>query len=482
MPVTATIEVDRTDLCVHDRVWCTVRIENSTRNLLSDLNPDNARSLPTILLTDVASGEIVRHARGRPLGGDEPTENLDPGKSIEARRSLQDLVPLPGPGSYDLQSHYTWGGGVGEALSPPVRLEIRPVHPRNAFTVPSRGGTSGLLYTAWVQSAEPGGDEWEVWLGAIDPDRRPKLIESVKMGEVKRPLHPVLSVPPNTNPAVQWVAWLDGDAVYFALHRNGETCEPESLSIPVERAARIIPPLLLQSSRPGEQFPGAVATLYEPDEEGTGGQFLLLYLQAAVKGGPKLKDRIPLPDLKLIWAHTAYLSSMRRSTFLIAHAAEGGCALKVSNWSALRPPAAPADLATWDIKFVAGHVMVTRGDFARGVVLGETTTPGQPRFVLHQWAYTERGEFMSADPIPVAWPRAEGIAHAIVRINEHGAAYGLLQTDDKERMWFFCKHDGSVQQLSVPIRLPADILFRYGDDPTIMYTDPDRGFQFAKPK
>lgn len=480
MAVTVQLRLNPTQLSYQEPVTCEAELSNRTTTPLRQLNLGHERDLPALLLSDLRSGVTTKHVRLLREQVAPTAATVVPNGVAGRSFPLSEVLQFPAPGAYELQALYTWDGGAAHAISAPVRVDIRPVDPLSMTIAPLGGGASLTSFAAFVGRVSTGQDELELRLATLSTLNKPRVTNSVAVCPLKTLITPCLSVPANTDAGLQWLAWVDNDRLYCLPHLNGSTTEPQVIRLPGPNF-KLIPPLLLQPNRPQARIPGAVALLFQPTADETGCRLLPIDIQVAAKGESLPLPAVTLEKLNPTWAQTAYLSDMSRHTFFVTRGPKRGISLHVSRWSPRQPPAAPAALASFDARLLAGDVLVTSTDWVRGVFLVQLNSLAPDECAMIQWIYGKRGTFDSADPIVINFPRSAEIAEAVVRVNEVGAAYGLLRSFDSRLAWRFVQPDGTTSPAPATVRRPADVMFRYGGDPTIIYADPGRGFQFAKP-
>ena len=135
---------------------------------------------------------------------------------------------------------------------------------------------------------------------------------------------------------------------------------------------------------------------------------------------------------------------------------------------------------------IAGDLMVTRSNAIRGAILAtESRQPNAP-LLLYPWLFqsdsatNSYGRWSTGSAHRVPWPHSTPPARSIVRINDHGQVCVLLAQTETSPWWHYST-DG--RQFSVDARLngPVNIVFRYGDDPSLMLSAPFNGYRFIKP-
>ena len=478
MAVTAELKLETTKLLYQQTTICETKITNGSRQTLRDLNPLNDQAAPTILVTNVTTGEVSTHRLDREAEEDPFKVDVQRSADHEYSFSLTQLVALTDPGLFDLQAHYEWQGG--QVTSPAVRLKVLPSNPRTTAVETGKGGPAALLHCAWVNNLSGSNDRCELWLSDLMMLGKPRVHHCILLEDLEKPIKPHLAVPPNQDVNVQWVAWIDGKSLRYLLRQEEDVASTASVGLDSEKY-RIIPPLLLNLSKSGGLVEGADVMLYQPGEDAANGRFLVKHLSLSKKDEPPPDDKLAVPGSAPQWAETAYLTDQGRHTFFIV-SDQNKTVLKLASWSPKAPPTALKDLASYNAKFMTADLWQS-GDAVAGAILAQKS---EDSYAFYIWSYKPPDAFVQEREVAVSWPHERaGIDRAIARVSTAGDPFALLRSDAKEKKWFFCGSDGSTSVLTGPaekLHLPADILFRGGDDPVILHTGPDgRGFLFAMP-
>ncbi len=480
MAVTATISLDEHDLLYQQVAICTAELRNADKAAVRNVNPRNLGGGPTILLTNVDTGDVSRFSQPRKQGVPPQLVDLAGGAQLTREFALSDFIEFPGPGKYDLQAYYEWDGGAGEATSPPVRLTLRPSNPRTAWVESTHGGAAPYYAIAWSGPRDATDTRHELYLSTISTVKRPRVIECSLLEETAGPVQPYVSVPPNAAPHVQWVAWVADSSLHYLIHQSGRVSNAMKARLPSAHC-RIVPPLLQNPPKRGKNVPGASVVLYERAPEATEGHLLVLHLSAngTVRSEAPMVLLGPAPR----WAETAYLSNQERYTF-VATLSERKTALQVLPWSAHAGLKAPVPLADWPGRCVAGDLWLTEDDQVVGALLLESGPDTARTYAFQTWKYRHPNQFDAVGKIDLSVPTDMGLEYANVSINAAGRPYAMVRGNGKGRPWFYCDAKGSVMPMpraAEEYQAPMQVLFRRTTDPTIMYTVAGRGFQFAKP-
>jgi hypothetical protein len=475
MPATAVLEASQTKLLYQQTALCKGRITNHDRSPLASLNPTTVAAAPTIVVTNVQTGAQSRHARLLGKEQHTPPVALAPGATREYPFSLTQEVLFPGPGAYDVQLHYEWS--TGETLSPPTRFELAPNNPQTLDLVTSKGGPAPLQHIAFLHRPDPRDTGGELWLAQLFLAGRPAVQDCVRLESIKQPLIARQSVPPNIDCSFHWTGWIQGNELRLVLRRHRDLSAP--VIVPLDAADyRIVPPLLVNVAKNGDPE-GVDVLLFRPN--GAGGR--LVGKRILLAGKPAGDVTGTLPGLPPSWGQTVYQTNRRRHTFFLG-VEQGKQVLKHLPWPTLSgPPLNVKAVAGWPSPFGVGCATLTESDTIAGAVLVNAGDPAENQYKFVTWA-VNGDQFALDREIPVAWPDARrGLDMAILRVGTSGRPFALLRAA-RDQVWHWCGPDGAVRPLTGPaaqLQLPADIAFRGGDDPAIVFAEPGRGFQFAKP-
>lgn len=473
--VKATLEVAETRLIYQQTTLCRGEITNQGRATLRNLNPENRGAAPTILVTNLADGTITRHRT--PYAPEEASqeESLAPGASLTYPFSLTAAIEFPGPGEYELQLLYEWEGG--ELRSPAVRVELLGSIPRRLHLVSGKGGFAPLHYGAWIRQPDSESKKFSLCMAHVLTLAKPQVEDVYPLvQDLSEVVEPWLGVPPNEDVNDQWVAWIAKSSLYYLVCREKTTTAPKTE--PLDGECRVVPPVLLNIGR-DSKVESADVVLYQSGTAQGAGRLRIKHLNPAKRSAD---DSLELPGSAPIWGANVYLSNRMRHTFLITEIRPaGGVSLKAATWSALKPPAAIAELAAWKAGCLAADAALGADDVALGAALLEAGEPGAPTYALQPWRLKPPADFQSGNAVAVRWLEKKAISSAIVRVDADGAPYALLQ--GAAGAWYFCDPKGNVSVLpptAEQLKPPADILFRGGTDPVLLYSDPGRGFQLSK--
>lgn len=481
MPVTAELKLKSTTLLVHQSTEVVAEITNDTKEPLSYLNPVNNGGSPDYVLTDLETGESEVFKSLRPPGGVPKPVHLAPKQALKDEFFLTDRFQFSKPGKFELRADYAWDGGSATISSQPVKLEVLPATPRALTCSSIRGSAAPAMVAAWVHAVDAAKGKFEIWLSEISTSRKPKVRDSMLIGEVGSSVEPFVSVPPAVPPTAQWMAWQQEGKLCTVLMVNRTASTVSAHQLPFDDY-RIVPPVLLDVVKKGEVIPGLDVLLIRSMPAGGGNQFLVARSSA---GDTKVEEiTAALPAGLIPWARTAYLEGGKRLTFLVL-AQQDQTVLAVSQWAAGQVPQAIRELHAWRGKFVAADLCWTQENVVHGMLLLDQGVPDSRSYSFESWSSDGQGAFAEGRSTPLAFPLGQNIATAVCRVDEDGLPYALIRLDDKAKTWRFCGPSGDVGCLTGPaeqIKLPVDILFRKGSDPVVLFCEPQRGIQLVRPQ
>jgi hypothetical protein len=479
MSVTASLKFDKTKLLFQESTSFKAGLSNQSGRTISNINPDNYDGGVNLIVTNTTTGDVRKYQDRDPndLTPAFPI-NLSDGESMEKSYFLSDFFEFPQPGTYTVQAHYGWNGGIAEALSSPVTIEVMPARPRRLHVATARGSSGPLYMAAWLNNLAPEKGKFDVWLSTIGTTGKPKLTQSTHVEDVDALIEPVVSVPPNEPPYAQWIAWVDGKRLYYSLHRGEEAFAAESETLD-EEGYGIIPPLLQSPPSADEAVPGAAVVLHRANLGGTGGRFCVAQISAT--GKPKVGQASAYDGPAVVWGKTAYLSKGTRHTFTAAPE-KAEVVLRRADWSPSKPLGKFEEAARFPGRYVGADLLLTAEDVIVGAMLTESA---DKVYEFRKWTLAT-GKFMATETVSIQMPGGAGIDKTVTRVNASGSPFALILSDQKQPVWYFCGPSGEVKPLSgeaEAFELPGDILFRRGDDPVIMFSAArdGRGFRLTRP-
>ena len=479
MPVTITIDVPQTTLLMQQTVAVIVVLHNGGAAPLVDLNPMSCEGYPELLLTDLATGEQTEHAI-TPVGPrGQVSFDLPAGDTQRTEFDLNRIAPIPRPGRYELRARTRWTGG--RMVSDAVELTVTPVTPAAFDLATVRGGLTPLYMGVGTNGAVSEEGKTELLLWDILASSEVGVTNVRKLADVPEGIAPIISVPPNDAPALQWIVWLeprDEGGVARALSCRHGDCSKIVESKLKAPGARLLSPALLDKAAKGS-LPGASILGCYADKGG--GPDHLFLLRIGPKGIKEESLAVELPADACRWAATAYRSNHDRRTYLLTEDGEGEVSLHVMSWSNSSLPKAVDVLCGWDARFVAGGITTTKDDHVRGLVLA---VDDDQRYSMIPWLHAAGDEFRTVDPISVKLPAGVEVTKAIPAINQNGAPYVAMCVKNAPYAWCLAQHDGSVVALPTQTadpRLLLDVAFRLAELPIAIHAEPGRGLMLSDP-
>ena len=481
MDVTVDIKLKEPKLVHQQSTDCTVVLTNKGRSVLHDINSDNLNAGPTIIMTDAETGQTSRFSTPKKPGGVYRPIDLRGGADRDAVFYLTQSVQFPGPGLFDLQAEYVWDNATRSAVSPPVRVELLSNRLEPHHIVCPTGGAAATYFATCTQEIQDKPGKQELWLANINTSTRPRVHNLIRLVDVEGKIRPYLSVPANTNPVVQWVAWIDKQKLAY-LARKSEKISDVGTAKLDKRTWSIVPPILQNPPRPNESIAGADVLLYARDEQAAAGS--LHVMRFDLTSSSMGADTLPLPGSMPTWWETAHAGPLRRLTFLCT-ATGGTTRLNLARWGATSAPKRLEDLASWPGHCLGGATWVTSDGLVVGAVVIETTMLKKHSYAFHTWNVSADGKFELGPTVPMTVPEGTKVRRAIVSVNIGQAPHALLDAGTGRGPWFYVAADGAAKTLPVDIAanggVPRKVLFRRELDPTIMYVRPGWGFDFVKP-
>jgi hypothetical protein len=479
MPGVVELQLDPTRVLAQQSIVVTVELKNTGRTPLRNVNPNNKAGGPTLTLTEVASGKSTKASTPHKPGTAQFETGVKPGKSFKLTFPLNNFLKLPGPGTYELQAHYVWDDG--QAVSPSARFEVVPAVPESAHIVSAFGGAAPTYSVLWVNLADAGKKKRELWLSSVATSRKPTVDRSVFLMDFAAPGCPIQSIPANEAPAAQWMVWTAEGKLHYGAHKSGMVSDAASVALD-HPAAKLFAPALLNPAEKGRALPGVDVLLGEPKTDSL--DCHLRVLRLSLSQPARMMVLKPLPPLGMPpWLDTAALPGGMRYTFF-AQSVKGQTTLHQYSWSYARPDGITQQLAAWPGDCMAGAQWLTQEKRLVGVLLLRAGELQRYDYRFQHWALSDKGTFEAEKSVPFVAADRTRIIRAVVSINVMGQAHALIATDPTERAWSYVSAEGKLQDLPAeaqPFALPAQVLYRRMEDPTILFSRPPIGFEFARP-
>jgi hypothetical protein len=339
-----------------------------------------------------------------------------------------------------------------------------------------RGSPGPSAASAWVNRPAPEDRKHPIWLSRIATVLKPRVRDCVHLADASSAVEPFLSIPPNAPATFLWCAWTEGANLQYVLHGNGEVSVPEAIKLPFADY-RIVGPLIEIPPSRGSPASRLDVLLMRGDASETG--WSLRRATVRISGGAVEQRDFAFDGRPPRWAQNTHLSDGRRRSFFLSPG-EGATVLKVCRWSPLKPPDTVQELAAFDGRLLAASVTQTVEDVICGAALFDLGE-GEFPYVIRRWYLLANEEFGLQEERNVRWSTNEPIDRAVLRVAADSAPFALLRAGGRTPRWFFCRNDGTVAPAPEGVRLPVDLLFRYGEDPTIMHVEPGRGLRFSRP-
>jgi hypothetical protein len=467
MPLEIALSLDKTDVLHLEDIQGSLTASNTGKEPVTLVAPKHNPYHLKLRAIDLQTGVERVFQLPAPRNPDlaPPPTPLAPGKSLVLAFDVRSIAAGIFPGEYDVSAIHAYGPGAEEAESPPVRLRIRPVTPRNLVL---QGIGAPKVVGFWLNM---GNGEPELVRTTFDTRPDGGVHGLRRLGRVSLRAVPVPSTMPEGD-LYQWVAWTEGGSGK-ALHieRLAGPSPVKTFPLPAPDAVWVAP-LHSEAATAENQRPPGAALLYSPR------QAQLTAVKLAVEGLSRI-GAAPLPGPPACWiASIVRKDGSKRAMFVQA---EGGhVRLNDMPWPG-PSPAAPRPLGDFKGRFMGAACALGAVDqILRGSLL---LRPGEDALDLERIDFhvSADGTFTSAsvgriEPDPRDLPEK-----ALVRIGPEGAVAALFQNG--AGLWSI--YDGkAVVPLPEPIRrtlYPLDLTFRGGTEPVILIGHKDSGFRIALP-
>ena len=465
MSIKATIELEETRLLWSQTTKCQTKLINGGDKPLLQINPENRKSSATISLTNVKTGETVFHAESLVPNAKQSLGSLEPRETLEDKFDLATRFQFPACGIFDLRVRYEWLDGNIESNA--LRLEVLPANPQSLSIATKSKSKIGDVFSAWVNKDNNG---FSIWLNLINIAAEPHFVWARKIETISKVITPFLSVPTNTNPQRQYLAWISGNKLNYVIFEEGH---PQASFVELDADDYVIIPPLLEDFYIGAiKQPAEILLLKKNSDEW---QIQVVMLGKSPTFSKELKVRGAAPE----WFQTIYRSNGDRYTFILMPQSREGnpyTKLAMTLWKAQVPPSKPIFLHNLQGSLIAADVFLSTDDR----IFGAALIKQQSEFVIQKWQLDKNDELTLIELPPLLWNYEWTLKSAVLRVNGEGIPFMLLK-GGPESKWFWMDDSGeiiSLGEFSSKINLPADIIFVGNTFPTILYTDETCGLKF----
>lgn len=463
MSVKAILKLNKTKLYFQQTTRCYTELQNDSDETLNYINPTNWRGKATISLTNLETDEKSFHSQMILPEMEQPNLSLTVGNKLKDEFRLSNIIQFPSCGIFELQSHYEWQDGKTE--SEPVRVEILASYPQSLFTETSRGSQIGDIYCLWTNRSE---DKKSIHFAKIDSSYEHKFIWSHKVAEIDEITTSSISIPANTIPSHQYIAWISESKLKYVIH-NEEKFQGHSIKLD-EGKYKIIPPILEDPFVEGVTQRAEIVLVKKNVDSW---QLLLLVLDDS----HLLSKSENISGVSPKWTKTAYRKDGVRHTFFIFDE-NNEVKLSSSSWKLRQNPPTPKLIKTWQGNFLAADQNLSNNNNIFGVALLKKNK-NKLRYVIKKWGVNNENQLNSIQEIPLNLEEKLSIENAIIRINGEGTPFVSFKIKD-ENNWFWIDKTGEISSLSklLPERsLPMDIIFIDEIYPAILFSDPICGLK-----
>jgi hypothetical protein len=471
MTVTAKLKLEQDRLSWGQSTDGTATIINDGETALEFLNYSNERAMPSFILTNTQTGEITEYARLNIPGSTPFIRTIERGETWEAEFRLSYRFQFPSAGLFEVKTRFDWEGGSIESNA--VEIDVVRTSPLHRAIETTGGGPVGDLFCAWVNEEDHGGG---LWLSLISAQDEVRFQGSQRICDIALNARPLLSIPPNTSPTSQYIGWIERQSLNFCIHTHGQIRKREILL--GENGYSIVPPLLEDPLVLPIEYQNAEALLQRQTENGWELRVVSL-AENSQKYEPLVMDgRLPRQG------YTAYRSdNKRRTVFWQQDFADKGPAvvLSIAMWGKSESLTPPQVQAEWAGEFVAADQSLTDDDSIVGAVLLHNIVGGKHNYELRSWRLDPNDNFTESAVAPFIWNSSSIIEKAVVRIRSDENIFAIFQFVG-ENLWR--KAYGSNETMLMPQSIrkiggEIDVFFVAQSVPAILYTDPERGLNFA---
>lgn len=479
MVLDITFRIEKTDLLYQQDTYCRISFTNTGAKPIQ-VPPPLAESLNVAArITEAKTGIEVVHRKSLPAGTlllPPEFNQLQPGKRVEERSLLRELLPLPFPGEYEISVLADYDE-TKQAESNPVPITVHPTTARNLCLVPVNGAVASVLYAAWVNMlSEPP----QIVRSTLDVMSGGQAYAATPAAPANIRARPVICSPASGKVLhSHWIAWMDGRQFNYT-HLSTESGALKTRKLDVGSGAEIVEPLYSDvPSEPLVRPAGAALTVVESPE----GDFFRLQKIGITEKRATLAEYLDLPGERPLWMRSLVRPTGPKLVTYVQTAANA-VRLHMVPWPGETGGQAGAKkLSEWAGTFVAATTAMQDGNIYGACLLwlGQATNAS---LEVIPWQIDNNGQFKLDKPQPESgfgWTRGE-IAKALVRLNCHGKPVVLLQ--DSSAKWYF--HDGfelsPVGGNYAKTKLPIDVAFLGGRTvPVLIVGGQGQGLQMVMP-
>lgn len=222
----ATLTLESTELVWPEAPRGLARLESLDEAPLVAVNLQCARGGPVIhvmvLDRSPPTPAAVLYTPSLP-GAQEPAVTVEPGRHREHAVGVSPPLSLPGPGRYAIHVEYAWEGGA--ARSEPVEVRVRP-GPFDAIVCRGLLGGTASPSLCLLAARTAAGDR-SLRLATIVHDGPPAVGSVVALGDAPQGTGLELSIPPQSLPTRQYVAYVEGHTLHAIVHAHGRVARLE---------------------------------------------------------------------------------------------------------------------------------------------------------------------------------------------------------------------------------------------------------------
>jgi hypothetical protein len=496
MSLTVDFSIAKPEVLYQESPMCEVVFSNSGTVPIRVPRPTGESLLLAARVVDVKTGVEIVHRRAAPAGviPDSPVlVALEPGRRLQGRFSLRDLMPLPQPGKYEISLLCDYNDGAGHAESRPAVLAVSPTTARNLSIVSAQGGAAAVLYGGWMNVAN---DPPDIVRSCFDVSAGGGVSETVAIAKGTLRTRPVLSAPPNGEAEdSHWIAWVD-ERILRCTHFDPRLGPSKIQGLDLGLSdAEIVQPLFSDTTDDVSVRPDGAALLLAPT---TGSYFRLTSVELTSRN-VSVAGRVDLPGKRPCWIQ-AIARSNRSRVVLYLQATEKTAELFYVPWPSRGVAAASATKRLFQLQgqFVGAGATMNDDDHILGATLIWQGVGPSARLEMVGWKVDPKGVFSLTGPEEepdeeetappsvrkprvVNWSGQVPIERCIIQVNDRADVAALL-LDSAGRWQVYDGQDTKPVPGNFTLtKLPLDLAFLGGGvEPVFIGAELGGGFRIIQ--
>lgn len=493
--------IEKPQVLYQESPICAVAFSNAGPATVRVPRPVGGSLLLSTRVVEVKTGVETLHRKTAPAGA--PPRRpvlvaLEPGKRLQGRFSLRELMPLPPPGKYEISVLCDYNNAADHAESRPVALTVEPTTARNLSLVSAQGGAAAVLYGAWMNVVS---DPPDIVRSCFDVIGGGGVSETVSIAKGTVHTRPILSVPPNgESEDSHWIAWLDErnlHATHYDPRLGPSKIQKLDLGL---SGAELVEPLFSDVTEDSSVRPPGAALVFMPSP---GNTFRLTTVELTDKKF-SAAGHVDLPGKHPAWIQTLTRGNRSRA-LLYLQQAEKAVEFSYLPWPSRGVPAASAakSLFKWQGQFVGAGATLNDQDQILGATLMWQGEGSGATLQLFGWKVDPKGTFSLAAPeeepesepdddeVPAApsrpeprrviWNGQAPIERCLIRLNERGQIAALLLDAAGRWQVFDGAETKPVPAVFSMSKLPLDLGFLgAGPQPVLIAAELGGGFRILQ--